>query len=624
MNTSFAGNQVGSFVTLDIEGSYPVGFLAQLGPYYNYSQDGMLAQYRYTANQADITAEENADYAKTNFSMEQNGTILPNSLEAVKATTNYFNAASEVNYANQNISNFANLALTNADTVTKACQDASYSGYLTIEASQIILDRISTSAIVIEFGNTPPETSLIDFTTLATISTMISAIDAASLSTITLATENRLEYYNNTSTLLFNAYTKSNTLYSNLNILAELATLVKCTAKALVDPMSKIAGKESLVTQYVPSIPLNNAITILNGSISSLNAFSQAISLNTTTSAAINSNVSTSVTLANTLDAAARIQDNSMYLTGAVSNLTVNTITTLQANGGIIANPNIYPNNANFVASNLISEYSTQTRVALDADISAENARFVSNSLVSLKNICLGTSVLFPSILNAFLQSITVLNSILDVVNKVTSNSSAHSAVKITKRSYNTLYGILSQSESNEEKALKEVSDAKSVLDLIVRARSIWPSAIDLPSTQLAHWAINAAKSRAEEVSKAARDKAYILSRTAHNLVTPASIAVQTYSANSLGTLNNNAISRINRLSKNVPIDPPPAYESFQADSQVKTFVPEYSKLNELVYKNKLGKIRLDSLTTILATKIKVAQDVQQINDASAFSYRQQ
>jgi hypothetical protein len=624
MNTSFAGNQVGSFVTLDVAGSYPLGYLAQLGPYYNYSQDGMLAQYRYTATQVDITTGQDAAYGRENISNQTSGIILPNSLDTVNAATPYLNAASQVNYANQNISSAANFSLTNADIITKSCQDASYSGYLTIEASQIILDRISTSAVVIQLGNEPPEVSPVDYTTLATISTIVSGIDAASLSTITLASQNRQSYFNNTNTLLSNAYTKSNILYTNLNLAAAFAALVKSSAKALADPMSKIAGKESLVTQYVPSIPLNNAITILNRSISSLNAFSEAISQNINTSAAINSNVSTSISFANSLDMAARVQDNSMYLSGAVSNLTVNTISTLQGNGGIIAIPSIYPNNPRAVASNVVSAYSDQTRVALDADISAENARFVSNALVSLKNIYSDAPVLFHTIPTVVTQSISILNSILDSVNKVTSNSSAHSAVKITKRSYNTIHGILSRCESDEVVALNEASDAKSVLDLIIRAQSIWLTAVDLPSTQLAHWAINAAKGRAEEVSAQLRDRAYSLNRTAHTLVTPANIAVQTYSANSLGALNNNVISRMNRLSKNVPLDPPPAYKSYQADSQVKTFVPPHSKLDELLYKNKLYPLRLDSLTTILATKVKVAEDVQEIKDASAFSYRQQ
>ena len=66
MNTSFGGNQVGSFVTLDVAGSYPLGALSQLGPYYNYSQDGMVAQTRYTATQAELTAQQGADYALKN------------------------------------------------------------------------------------------------------------------------------------------------------------------------------------------------------------------------------------------------------------------------------------------------------------------------------------------------------------------------------------------------------------------------------------------------------------------------------------------------------------------------------------------------------------------------------
>lgn len=624
MNTTFAGNQVGSFVTLDLAGSYPVGFLAQLGPYYNYSQDGMIAQYRYTARQANITAGQDAAYSMTNVYKQKTGIAMPDSLEAVIDATNYLNAASEVNYANENTSSSANLALTNADTVTKACQDASYSGYLTIEASQVILDRISTSATVIAMGNTLPNVNPIDVTTLRSISTVVSAVDQASINTITLASQNRQNYYNNTNTLLSNAYAKSNTLYTNLNLVVAFAALVKSTTKAVVDPMSKIAGKESLVTQYVPSIPLNDAITILEGSISSLSAFSQAISLNTNTSVAINSNVARSISLANSLDSAARVQDNSMYLRGAVSNLTVNTISTLQGYGGTIAIPSIYPNNPRTVASNVVSMYSDQTKVALDADISAANARLVSNSIIDLANVYSATPILFSSISTTVLQSITILNSILESVNKVTSNSSANSAVKITLRSYNTLIGILSRSISDEAVAIKDRSDAKSVLDLIVKAQSVWSSASDLPSTQLAHWAINAAKGRAEEISKDARDKAYILNRTAHNLVTPGAIAVQTYSANLAGALNNNIISRNHRLSNNVPVDPPPAYQSFQADLQVTRSIPVNSKLDSLLYKNILDPLHLDSLSTVMATKIKVAEEVQQINDASAFSYRQQ
>jgi hypothetical protein len=624
MNTVFAGNRVGGFVTLDVAGSYPVGFLGQLGPYYNYSQEGMLQQYRYTETQVDITTGQKAAYSMPNIYNQKKGTLLPSSIETLTDSTQYTNAASQVNYANMNIASSANLALTTVDTITKACQDASYSGYLTTEASQIILDRMSTSAVVISMANTTPDVSLIDFTTLSTISTLASVIKEDSLNTIVLATQNRQNYYSNTSMLLSNAYIKSNILYTNLNLVVAFRTLVRCAGKTLADPMSNIAGKESLVTQYVPSIPLNNAITVVTRVVSSLSAFSQVISTNSTTSPAITSNVSNMSTLANTLDSAARIQDNSMYLSGAISNLVLKTVSTLQADGGTIAIPSIYPNTPSRVASDVISAYSEQTRVANDADTSAANARLVSNSLVTLANICSTTPLFFSTIYTEVAHSISVLNSMVDSVNKVTSNSSAHSAVKITLRSYNTIYGIVSQCISDEEVALQEASDAKSVLDLIVKAQSTWVSASNLSSTQMAVWSINAAKARAEEESKKARDKAYILNTTAHTLVTPARIAVQTYSANVAGALNNNAISRINRLSKNVPVDAPPAYKFFEADIQAKGFRSQNTRLDQLLYKHKLEPLRLNSLSTILATKVKVAQHVQQIRDHSAFSYKQQ
>jgi len=88
--------------------------------------------------------------------------------------------------------------------------------------------------------------------------------------------------------------------------------------------------------------------------------------------------------------------------------------------------------------------------------------------------------------------------------------------------------------------------------------------------------------------------------------------------------LNNNSLSRLDRNSRNVPVDPPAAYKSFNAEIRVKTFQPVRPTLDELVYKNRITPLRLDSLRTITATKIKVAQNVQQIKDNSAFSFRQQ
>jgi hypothetical protein len=238
--------------------------------------------------------------------------------------------------------------------------------------------------------------------------------------------------------------------------------------------------------------------------------------------------------------------------------------------------------------------------------------------------VCSSTPIFFANINTTVTDSIATIHSMLDSIKKVTSNSSAHSAVKITLRSYNTISGILEKCISDEIVAVKEASNSKSVLDLLVKAQSTWLTASDLSSTQLALWSINAAKARAEEESNKARDKAYLLNTTAHTLVTPAKVAVQTHSANSAGALNNNIISRINRLSKNVPVDPPPAYKSFEADIQARGFTSLNTRLDQPLYKNKIEPLRLDSLRTILATKVKVAQHVQQIKDHSMFSYRQQ
>jgi hypothetical protein len=624
MNTSFGGNQVGSFVTLDVAGSYPLGALSQLGPYYNYSQDEMVAQTRYTATQAELTTQQDADYALKNLALERTGIITPDSIEAKMAATNYVNAASQVNYANQNVSNSANLEYTNADIVAKACCDAAYSAYLMVEASQIILDRISTSASIIPRGATTPNVNQIDYTTLSTISTLVKVIDVHSLSTISLARDNNLSYYNKTYSLLTNAYNKSNMLYRNLKLVSAFNTLVRACVKALADPMSKISGKETLVTQYVPSPPLNNAINVVKSALTSLTAISAAITLNTNSSPSFISTVSTSIMLSNSLDGAARPLDISMYLATAVAKQTVITASTMQEYGQIIAIPNVYPKNATVVSADVISTASLASVIALDADVSAQNGRSVSNALIELRNACSAVPSFDSTIKTVVKNSLLALNTMLATVGTVTSNTSAHTGVKVSIRASNTLLGQLSKCSSDEKIALQKESDAYSVLDLIIRARNTLTLAVNLPTTITAHWAINAAKGRAEEVAIKARHDAYIASSTAHNLVTPARIAVQTYAANRAGLVNIETISRMNRNSINPTKIPPQPYTSFQADIQAKTFIPLRPTLEQLVIRNRLSPLRPDSLRTIEAATKRVTQEVQQIKDASVFSFRQQ
>lgn len=624
MNTSFGGNQVGSFVTLDVAGSYPLGALSQLGPYYNYSQDGMVAQTRYTATQAELTTQNNADYVLKNLELQSVGVLTPDSIQTKMAATTYVNAAASINYANQNISNSANLEFTNAEIVSKACQDASYSGYLTVEASQIILDRISTNAMVIDIGKTPASANIIDFTTLRQISSIVSVVDALSLSSITIATNNRLTYFNNTSTLLTNAYNKSNMLYTNLVLTGAFNSLVNSCVKTLADPMSNIAGKETLITQYVPSPPLINAINVVKGALISLTSISTAITANIKTSASIISTVSSSIILANSLDGAARLLDVSMYLDGAVETQLIRSASTMRAYGQAIAIPDVLPNNPYRVSAAQVSTATTSRGIALSADVSASNGRRVSNALIDLRNACLAVPAYDSTIKKVLRNSVVSLDTMLATVYTVTSNSSANSAVKLTIRASNTLNGQLSKCISDEETILNKASDAYSVLDLITRARNTLTLAVNLSTTIDAQWAINAASARAEELAKQAREDAYMANVTAHNLVTPSQVAVQTYAANKSGRVNINAISRINRNSINGDKLPLLPYNSYQANIQAKTFIPVGPTISELIYRNSLPPYRPDSLRTIRDTLIKVTQNVQKIKDASAFSFRQQ
>jgi len=136
-------------------------------------------------------------------------------------------------------------------------------------------------------------------------------------------------------------------------------------------------------------------------------------------------------------------------------------------------------------------------------------------------------------------------------------------------------------------------------------------------------WAINAAKGKAEELTEKLKNNAFILNKTAHTMVTPNRVATQTLNAYQRGITNINTISRLDRNSRNVPVDPPAPYSSFKAGIRAKTFIPVRPSLDELIFKNRLNPLRLDSITSTDQMKVRVAQQVQRIKDISAFSFRQ-
>jgi len=622
MSTAFGGNQVGSRVSLDIAGSYPTGLMAALGRSYNDKQLLINAQLRYTAAQVDINSQQDSAYASYNIEKEKTATIAAASLQNQIDAMVYTNASSRVNYVNKELSDDANDAYTKANAVYKLCCDASYSAHLSVDAAEIVTDKINTYEDVTSVGLSKPDINPIDRTTLSYMSTLVGSFENDASNNTILAQSNALQYLLKTQAILANAIVKSTTLTTNLGVTTAFNSLVKAVINNLADPLYYIAGKELLVTQYVPSPPLNNAINVTNTAIRSIQAFIQAISLNQNTSANIISSVTEAVNLASTLDAEARLNDKLMYNSDATINFLIQSASTMRYYGAALSFPSENTLSPTQIYTEAIRVGNEVKKVALHADISAVNARTVSNALTYLKAQFLANTTPDASISLVANNSLKLINNAMASVVKVTSNSSAYSAVAITLRASNTMNGLLAQISQDEVKSSEAYSDSNSVLLLLNTALSSTVIG-NLSQLQSAAWAVNAATARAKEVVEAAKDKAYLLTRTANNTVTPQSIAIQTASANRAGALNNNYLSRLDRHSRE-PLLAPVAYRPFQAEIRAQTFHPVRPSLDELVYKNRITPLVTNSMNSIIETKVKVAQEVQRIKTASGFSNRQQ
>jgi hypothetical protein len=622
MSTAFGGNQVGNRVSLDIEGSYPTGLMAALGRSYNDKQILINAQLRYTAAQVDLNSQQDSAYASYNIEKEKTATIAATSLQNQIDAMVYTNASSRVNYVNKELSDDANDAYTKANAVYKLCCDASYTAHLSVDAAEIVIDKINIYEDVTSVGLSTPDINPIDRTTLSYMSTLVGSFENDASNNAILAQSNALQYLLKTQSILANAIVKSTTLTTNLGVTTAFNSLVRAVINNLADPLYYLAGKELLVTQYVPSPPLQNAINVTNTAITSIQAFIQAITLNQNTSANILSSVTAAANLASSLDAEARLNDKRMYNSDATINFLIQSASTMRAYGAALSFPSEHTLSPTQIYTEAINVGNAVKKVALHADISAVNARTVSNALIYLKAQFLANTTPDASISLIANNSLKLINNAMASVLKVTSNSSAYSAVAITLRASNTVNGLLAQISQDEVKSSEAYSDANSVLVLLNTALSATVIG-NVSQLQSAAWAVNAATGRAKEVVDAAKDKAHLLSRTANNSVTPQSIAIQTSSANRAGALNNNYLSRLDRNSRN-PLLEPAAYKSFQAEIRAQTFQPVRPSLDELVYKNRITPLVTNSMASITETKVKVAQQVQRIKTASGFSYRQQ
>jgi hypothetical protein len=666
MNTSFVANQHPSLLSFDIADSYPTGLLAQLGPYYNDSQELIDAQIRFIANQADITSQKNSAYAIQNIELEKTGTLAPTSAIAQSAASNYINQANYVNYINQQIATNVNMQYTNAYAIEKSCRDAAYSAFLTTEASQVRLDRINTNAVVLQLANSPININPLNMIFPSTISTIVSNFKQESQNDINDASGNVQAFITNTQYLLNNTAIKSSSVTTNLYLVAAFNTFVKSIAQAIVVPLLEISGKQSLVTQNIPSISLTSGISVANFGLAFLNSLISNINGNTVD---LSGNILAISNLATTLDNIAKNNDLNMYIRDAVQNNLINTISTMVRNkspvisfsngpispyaiatqgieaaakaaaasaraaGSLIVSAAIDLNGvsaaaeravvaaANAAAS--ISPIEAKT-IALNANKSAETARSVSNAVINLNTAYNNTNILDPVIKTTALESLNTIRYILTTVAKLTNNTSANATPNLSRTASNIILGILNKITETEKLSLEAAEEANSVLVLINKAYAINAIITDTLSIQNKLWAVNSATARAKEISEKIKDKVFLLNKTTHTSITSSKIAVQTAEANTLGTNLANSISRTNMVSRNIHPLPPPAYNGFKAAIRANTFVPIKPSPEYHVFRDKIPILNLNSLKTISATNIKVAQDVQQIKDMSIYSFRQQ
>jgi hypothetical protein len=467
MNTAFGGNRVGGRVSLDIAGSYPTGLMAPLGTLYNDPQQFINAQLRYTATQLDINSQQAAEYAQQNIRIEETATLAPTSLDMQLAATVYKNASNQVNYINQNTSDLANTAYVNALSVYKLCKDASHIAYLNYEAVKLHQKAIENEIIVRSVGKSKPNISEVDITSLSTMSTLVGNYNNDAHDAVTHTYDNITSYHFTLVGILSDAILKSGVISVNLSTIACFNSVVKAVLKNIADPLNDISGKETLITQYVPSIPLNNAIQVATLAKTAIEGFISALSLKDTTNSTITTSISSTGELVEDLDSLARANDLTMYLTSATARQLIETVSSIRGRGSIISIPNEYPFNPEWVAMSEVQIANDSKKIALAIDTTASNARLVYNALLNLQVKFASNTDSNQSVIDCANNSLQILNTMMSNVNKITSNSSAYSAVAITRRASNTINGILSKIEIEEAVSISAASEAESVLTLI-------------------------------------------------------------------------------------------------------------------------------------------------------------
>lgn len=605
----------------DLTGIYPDALISYLDTY-NELQDIDTSEFETTildhVNQMSI---DNTLDAKNQIDIRNSGIIQPRSFSEQVNSINYINASETVNIANNNTAHISNTKYNTINTILTMCREISHSAHLTHEASKIYTKSQIDTNYIIQLTYLPSEIT----------STNVQNITAANNATSD-ASGNTSLYLSKTIVLLENAQMLTINISNNLKLISAFNVFVQSVEKTLLDSLSNISQNELLSNQfqviesdssnnplplnaYSPNNSINDALTISNLALISLNNFITSIRGNNGITADITNSILEVTILANTLDSIASV--NNIYADQAISfairqiealnNTTANKISISILNIDNIPDPSI---------STAVIAARKAKQISIKSDISASNAREVSNALIDLKSFYYNVSIIDADIISTSLSSLDRIVKVLTYMNTVITNTSVNLVSPTVNRASNSISGELLKITNELVSSNNYASDIYNIYTSITSAISSANSTIptSIMSTQNLFWILNTLTEKVEKVTNSAKDQALLSSKNAHSLVTPRSIAIQTYSANVTGASIINNVARAFRNSSNSKIINPVAYNSFKADIRAKdVLLPVYN-----IKSNKMS-----PLTTLNKVLEKITSSTQRINDMSRISFRQ-
>jgi hypothetical protein len=469
-------------------------------------------------------------------------------------------------------------------------------------------------------GNLIPDINPLDTVRLSSISTTVATTFQLSLDSYTSASTNTALYISNTTSLINAAIIKSASVTANLTLQKSFVTVTKLVIKTITDVMSKLAGKESPISQYnTPQVPLQNAINIASYVLICINTFIRQVSAPATT------NYSTPIinlsTITTSFISTARANNISNYFAAFMANNDIEAATSLRGYNSPIFFPNTYSTTPQYASTEFISTAVKLLAISDDADISASNSLALTNAVIALQNALQNTPTPESATLVIANNSSTTISRVLSDVQIVTSNSSAFNSVPLTNRCNNILMGNLKDYTVNETTLISSITNASTVLTLLNTANRI---SSNVSSIKEKLRVINTATDKANSISESMKSSIILLNNTANNLVTGQTLAIQTEAAYSAAASMAYKNSRLARLSnKTSGLENPPNI-SFKSIAPVPIVPPTIPNIDNLLARTAIGTYNLNSLPSIPSMEKRVEKNVNITRERSAFSFTQQ